>query len=339
MDRKILVVGAGLMFRVGHLPALTKMGISIAGIVEPSDAVAEQIKSLVGPNVFFYKSVDEVDLAQITHALVATPAGFHYPVIKQLAMYNIHVLCEKPIAINGEQARELRDIFSKKNNILQIGFQRRFFANSIKIKELIDNKTYGNLSHINIWAGWLAKNTLPASILNKEVSGGGISSDYGVHFIDTLLYWSKKLELVEYYDDSFGGIEVNSATFARMDMGGVGYAGVKIYQSWTNTIGNTMQLYFDDALVIAGINVPSSLELFNINNQVTDIRKVVTKEVINLEAEASRNPLIAQWEEFLARGDNKEGVYLSNLDDAVKATEFIEECYKNKKQLELNWGY
>lgn len=339
MNRQVLIVGAGLMFRVGHLPALTKMGVSIAGVVEPSDAVAQQIKPQLPTGVPFYTSLNDVDLTQITHALVATPAGFHYPVIKQLAQYNIHVLCEKPIAINGEQARELKSIFSQKNNVLQIGFQRRFFANSIKIKELIDNKTYGNLSHINIWAGWLAKNTLPASILNKAVSGGGISSDYGVHFIDTLLYWGQKLELAEYYDDSQGGIEVNSATFARLYTGSVGYAGVKIYQSWTNTIGNTMQLYFDDALVISGINVPSSLEVFDINNQVTDIRKIVTKEVINLEAEAARNPLVAQWEEFFAKSDNKPGTYLSSLDDAVRATEFIEECYQNKKQLDLNWGY
>jgi hypothetical protein len=54
MSRQLLIVGAGLMFRVGHLPALTKMGIPIAGVVEPSDAVAQQIKPQLPAGVPFY---------------------------------------------------------------------------------------------------------------------------------------------------------------------------------------------------------------------------------------------------------------------------------------------
>jgi predicted dehydrogenase len=339
MDRKILIVGAGLMFRVGHLPALKKLNVSITAVVEPSDAVVESIKPLLNADVKFYKSLEEVALESITHALVATPAGLHSPIIKELAKYNIHVLCEKPIAINAAEANELRDIYSNKNNVLQIGFQRRFFASSILIKKFIEEKTYGNLSQINIWAGWLAKNTLPQSILNKKMSGGGITLDYGVHFIDLLHYWAKDVELLNYFDDSMGGIEVNAVTYARMKFEGMNSAGVKMYQSWTSPIGNNMQLYFDDAIIAFAVNDLNQMEVTTIDNQNIDVRKIYGREVIKLTNLNIPDPMVAQWEEFFAKSENTQNkTYLSSLDDAIKTAEFIDKCYKNKQQLQLSWG-
>lgn len=338
MNRKLLIVGAGNIFQNNHYPVLRQLSVEIAAIVEPSAFVVEQLKKLLPGEVKFYTTLAEVDYANITHALVATPAGLHYQAVKELASKNIHVLCEKPITINAAQGYELQGLY--KDKVLQIGFQRRFAAHFKKIKQLIDDKAYGNLTQVTIWAGWVAKGSLPQSILNKELSGGGISLDYGIHFIDTLLYWSKGIELVEYFDDSVGGIEVNSLTLAKLKMGGILDANVKIYQSWTNVMSNAIQLYFDDAIVVCGANTPSSLQVTKLSNQNIDIRSAFKPGVIDLAEEASYDALQLQWEEFFARTENKlsEGMIISSLDDAVKAVEFVENCYNNKKQLELNWG-
>lgn len=338
MSRKLLVVGAGNIFQNNHYPVLKQLNVEIAGIVEPSAIAVDQLKKLVPGNVKFYNALNEVDLEGITHALIATPAGLHYQAAKDLANTKIHVLCEKPITVNAQQANELKELY--KDKILQVGFQRRFSATGNKIKDIIVNKTYGNLTQINIWAGWVAKGNLPQTILNKQLSGGGISLDYGIHFIDLLLYWSKGLELLDYYDDSKGGIEVNSLTLAKLKTGAAFDAGVKIYQSWTNIMGNTIQLYFDDALIICGANVPNSIEVVAIDNQITDIRFTIKKDLIDLTEESAIDPLFLQWKEFFARTENaiKEIDTKSSLNDAVKAIEFVENCYKNKKQLDLNWG-
>jgi predicted dehydrogenase len=338
MSRSLLVIGAGNIFQNNHYPVLKELNAEVVAVVEPSAFVVNQLITLLPAGVKYYNTLTDVDFTGITHALIATPAGLHYDAAKFLADKNVHVLCEKPITINTAQAKELQQLYTGK--VLQIGFQRRFMATSIKIKEFIENKTYGNLSHINIWAGWVAKGNLPQSILNKQLSGGGISLDYGIHFVDLMLYWSNGLELEQYLDDSQGGIEVNSVTFAKLKFGGVVNAGLKMYQSWTNQMANSIQLYFDDALIAIGVNTPTSIQVVKINNQLTDIRFAFKTEVIDLTEEAGTDALTLQWQEFFARSERKldEAKAVSSLADAVAAVEFVENCYNNKQQLDLNWG-
>jgi len=340
MLREILIIGAGNIFQTSHLPCFSNLGITIAGVVEPSTAVVNDLKKILPANTSYYTTIAEVDLSKIKYALVASPAGFHYNLIKELAKFNIHILCEKPIAITAAQANELYEIYTTNKGSLQIGFQRRFYPTNIFIKKLIADKTYGNLSHINIWGGWNAKGKLPQSILNKAVSGGGIMLDYGVHFTDTLLYWSNGIELVDYFDDNHGGIEVNAVSVFKLKLNQFVQPAAKAYYSWTNQMSNTIQLWFDDAMIISGVNNPTVLEVVRINNQIIDTRKVLTRETIDVSGTGYKGAVTAQWDEFFQKAEGTLTTPpISNLKDAVTAVNITEECYSLRKELTFNWGY
>ncbi len=51
---------------------------------------------------------------------------------------------------------------------------------------------------------------LPYHLANKKLIGSGCMMDFGVHMIDLLLFWSDRIEIEEYKDDSKGGAEANA---------------------------------------------------------------------------------------------------------------------------------
>lgn len=339
--RELLVIGGGNIFQTGHLPNFVELGITVKAVVEPSAKVVNDLKGILPGNVAYYASLADVDLTTIKYALIASPAGAHYPTIKELSKYPIHILCEKPVAISAEQANELYAIYKDSDKVLQIGFQRRYFPTNSYVKQVIADKTYGNLSHINIWGGWNARGSLPQTILNKQLSGGGILLDYGVHFTDMLLYWADGVDLIEYFDDSHGGIEVNAVSVYNLKLNGqFTKPNAKTYYSWTNQMSNTVQLMFDDALLVLGVNNPTTIELVRINNQITDTRRVLNRETITVGPDDFKGAMVAQWEEFFAKANKTlKTPAVSSLADAVAATNLTEQCYNNRKELTFNWGY
>ena len=266
-------------------------------------------------------------------ALVASPTSFHYEQVKLLSQYNIHVFCEKPLAVDAGQAAELVDIFKANGRILQVGFYRRFHNTANFIKNAILHNTYGSLRNIVCHCGWVAKD-LPNSILNKNLSGGGISLDYGVHIIDRLLSWSKDMRILSYQDDNLGGIETSAVIEIEMTTLYGGKASVTVRLSWSNVMSNAFHLTFDKAYLICGLNTSSSLEIINLRNQHTDIRYTAQKETLDMGV---ADPVEAQWTEFFATINGGSPQY-SSLSDSIQAIKLINDCYKIRKALNTSWG-
>jgi predicted dehydrogenase len=67
---------------------------------------------------------------------------FHYAHAKYLSQFNLHVFCEKPIAMTPGEAQELVDLYKENNKILQVGFHLRFQPVSRFIKNAIAERTF-----------------------------------------------------------------------------------------------------------------------------------------------------------------------------------------------------
>lgn len=98
-----------------------------------------------------------------------------------------HVLVEKPLSMNVEEALRVEKAVRETNKILQVGFVRRFATNTKVLKSFIDNGKLGEiyyakascLRRLGNPGGWFA---------DKERSGGGPLIDLGVHIIDICWY-------------------------------------------------------------------------------------------------------------------------------------------------------
>lgn len=97
------------------------------------------------------------------------------------------VLCEKPMALNAAQARQMVECAKKNGRKLMVGFVRRFGNDAAVAKDFIKAGNLGEIYYAK--ATYLRRNGNPGGwFCDKSRSGGGPLIDLGVHVIDLVRY-------------------------------------------------------------------------------------------------------------------------------------------------------
>jgi predicted dehydrogenase len=78
-------------------------------------------------------------LPLVDAVIIATPTEFHYEIAKNCLINNKHVLVEKPITTDLQNAEELFDIAESKKLILNIGHVERFNGAVLELSNIINN--------------------------------------------------------------------------------------------------------------------------------------------------------------------------------------------------------
>jgi predicted dehydrogenase len=126
-----------------------------------------------------------LDSGLIDLVIVSTPPNSHYSWAKESLNRGIHVILEKPMALSVEHCDELMALAASKNLLLVVYQNRRFDADFVTMKKLIDDGTIGDVFLYESFVGGYSK---PCDYWHSdvEVSGGAIF-DWGSHFIDQIL--------------------------------------------------------------------------------------------------------------------------------------------------------
>jgi predicted dehydrogenase len=85
---------------------------------------------------------------KIDAAVIATGSESHYQIARDCLEHDVHVLVEKPLALNSTHASELIDIASKRNRVLLVGHLLRYHRGVQKLKEYIDDGYLGKILYI-----------------------------------------------------------------------------------------------------------------------------------------------------------------------------------------------
>lgn len=114
----------------------------------------------------------------------ALPNKFHAPVSNDALDAGVHVLVEKPMALDGTQARRMAKLAARNDCRMLVGHMWRYDPQAIWLRDLIARgevgevvKTKGYGIHVH-WgpSGWFT---------DPDLAGGGALIDMGVHAIDT----------------------------------------------------------------------------------------------------------------------------------------------------------
>src|SRR6202789_1190554 len=104
---KVAVFGAGFVGRV-HIEGIRRLGnVEVAAVVAVTDAEAAKLgEQLNIPRTSSdYRSI--LADASIDAVHVCTPNALHFPMAMDALAAGKHVLCEKPLAVSAEQARQM----------------------------------------------------------------------------------------------------------------------------------------------------------------------------------------------------------------------------------------
>ncbi len=149
MGPKMAVVGTGYWGRnhVRTLSALAGEGV-ISGLVV-CDVDAERAKMMADEfDCEWCTDASELSAMGVIATTIATPTPQHAPLAIDLMKGGIHVLVEKPLAMNEEEAVEILNCAEKTGRMLMVGHLFRYHAAIRKAAELIKSGALGTILHI-----------------------------------------------------------------------------------------------------------------------------------------------------------------------------------------------
>ena len=175
------IVGLGRMGRF-HAAALAGIPeVDLVALIEPQ-ADALDLAAQLAPKAARHVSVaDGLAHAGLEAVLVAAPTPKHPEIVAAALDTGLHVLCEKPLALDVAVAQELGALATERGLVLQVGFWRRFAPPWRQAKARIDAGEIGTPIYLRL-AQWDA-DPPPPEFCDPAVSGG-LAVDCGVHEFD-----------------------------------------------------------------------------------------------------------------------------------------------------------
>lgn len=199
---KVGIIGAGGISHM-HVGGYSKLkNVELVAVCDiDQEKAKEYAKKYNIPNVFTdyneMLKMDELDAVSVT-----TWNNFHAPISIAALKAGKNVLCEKPLAMNVEEAEEMLQTSKDTKKLLMVGFVRRFEKNANYIREAIENGELGNVYYAK--TGYMRKWGNPGGwFCDKKRSGGGPIIDIGVHVIDLIRYLTGKPQPVSIMASTF----------------------------------------------------------------------------------------------------------------------------------------
>ncbi|MFC4873211.1 Gfo/Idh/MocA family protein [Negadavirga shengliensis] len=118
---------------------------------------------------------------------IAAPNDLHMPIAKAAAKAGKHILCEKPIALNLIEAKEMYQSAQKAGVIHMMVFNYRFVPAIALAKQLIEEGKIGKIHHFNgvYYQDWLVDPNFPITWRHDaKTSGSGAHGDMNAHIVD-----------------------------------------------------------------------------------------------------------------------------------------------------------
>ncbi len=106
-----------------------------------------------------------------------------------------HVLCEKPMAVTGADARKMVETAERTGNKLSVGFQYRFRKESQFLRKVVDEGRLGEIYHAKAHAVRRRGVPIWGVFTDKSKQGGGPLIDLGGHAIDLTLWYMDNYEV------------------------------------------------------------------------------------------------------------------------------------------------
>ncbi|WP_299092851.1 Gfo/Idh/MocA family oxidoreductase [uncultured Metabacillus sp.] len=190
---KIGVVGTGTMGKL-HLEAWSKMKtVKIGGIAGRNHRVVEQLSETYKTNGYTdYEGLLKSDVDVID---ICLPTYLHSEFIRKAAKSGKHIICEKPLALDGKECKELYDVCKTYNVQLLVGHTLRFYPEYQHAREQVKNGAIGNPGVVRLSRGGPYPKGRDAWYMD-EAKSGGVLLDLGIHDFDWLRWTFGEVERV-----------------------------------------------------------------------------------------------------------------------------------------------
>ncbi|GAC1373626.1 MAG: Gfo/Idh/MocA family oxidoreductase [Ktedonobacteraceae bacterium] len=185
--------------------------VALAGLEE--ERLAQLGKTYEIPHLYrhYEELLQRDDLDAVS---IAVPNSLHAPIALAALERGLHVLCEKPLARNSEEAEAMVQAATRANRVLRVVFNHRERNDVQTLKQYIAEGKLGTIYYARAY--WMRRRGIPGVgtwFVNKQVAGGGPLIDLGVHVLDIALFLLDEPSIVS----------VTASTYNELGSRGLGF--------------------------------------------------------------------------------------------------------------------
>lgn len=188
-NHRILVVGCGSIGE-RHIRCFGKQaGVQVSGC-DHDEALREKISQTYG--IACYPTIEEaLKSDQFSAAVVAVPAHLHVSISLQLVCCGLHLLIEKPLALDLDGMDAFVEAVEENQVMVRMGYVYQFFPCFAGMKQYLVENDPGKLLQVLLNGGQPFANYRPTyaeTYFNDRKTGGGLIYDGLTHF-SNLVEW------------------------------------------------------------------------------------------------------------------------------------------------------
>lgn len=222
MNKKVIaVIGCGRIAEIAHFPAFASM--DNIRVKYACDLILDKARKMQKNYPFVEKVITDYKLAladpEVEAVFVLTPNYAHYTITMDALRAGKHVFCEKPITVNYALSLEMAEEAEKQGKMLNIGVCNRYHRSVEMLETLNKEGRFGNIYHV--YCSFRSFRSIPGlggPFTTKELSGGGVLIDWGVHFLDLILYILGGAKLLNVTCDAYSEMAKNMKDYKYESM-------------------------------------------------------------------------------------------------------------------------
>jgi predicted dehydrogenase len=328
MNYKVGIIGYGRMGRIRH-QAIDEVGKGeVIAISEPS--IGAEYESI--PNFTHDEIINHPDIDII---IVSTPNFLNKKLTIAALKAGKHVFCEKPPCFTAQDMREIIDAEKKSGKKLMYGFNHRHHDSIIRMKEIIDNNDFGRI----LWMrGRYGKSVTPDYFnewrAKKELAGGGILIDQGIHMLDLFLYLGGDFDVVKAeVSNLYWNLEVEDNAFVILKNSNNGMVANlhSTMTQWRHLF--SLEVFMEKGYIVLNGLITSSMsygeEVLSVAKNRSTAPAATWKDEVKTQY-LNNNSWRYEMDHFFKAIEKEIPVTIGHSGDALKLMTIIDKIYEQK---------
>lgn len=325
------IIGFGYMGEIRRCVIEEHPDLELVGICDPDSTKRGAVQGC--PTFESFHQLLEKDLDAV---FVCAPNRYAPEICIQSLKKGKHVFCEKP---PGRDKQDILNIIQAEHPPLKLmfGFNHRFHPGIVRAKILVDSGRYGKILSMRGVYGKSGGSRFRESWRNnKEISGGGILLDQGIHMLDLFRHFCGDFEWIKCFASNiFWGFDIEDNAFVLLQNKKGQTASLHSSATlWKHTF--QLNIILENAyLVVEGF--------LSKTGSYGREKLIVGKREFEDETEALGNPSeevtyfdkdiswTMEVQEFVRSIQENRPVVHSSSKDALAAMEIVEKAYQDAK--------
>jgi len=300
----------------------------VAALCEPAPQRLEEV-ARAHPGAATFSDFNEMLAAdlRLDGVVIATPNSLHAPQTLAVLDRGLAVFCQKPLALNAREAREMVEAARKADRLLGVDYSYRYTEGARELSRAIEAGELGQVFSVDT-VFHNAYGPDKPWCFDPRLSGGGALMDLGVHLIDLVLWLLGDPGVKEVHGGAWKGGqplregEVDDFANARLTLEGGASASVAV--SWNAHAGQ------DCVIRLSAFGTSGGAEFRNVDGSFYDFELARfsgrSGEVAVRESRDWLGKTILDWAGRLGEG------FDSAIGRSVRVSEVVDAVYGSSER-------